>query len=181
MPDETKTGYQRLLEKCAPPPTAQKSAEESLDALLSGRPADGPHPANPPAAPAAAPRLDPRLSGSPLDPLRKLFSEELVPMFEVIKAKYQTYGIGLVLDISDFLAGGRRVVIEFQMPPQSIRLEGTAVNEGIAFNEIHSYSAVPGAISSGPMLRTRLLNAEKFRDFLCARLAPLVRTKLRQK
>lgn len=172
--DETKSDYQKLVQKWSSPPAAQKSAEQNLDALLAARSGAA-------AEPVSAVALEPAAPLSWMDALRRLISRELIPVFEDIKAKYESYGIALSMDVSDFLQGGRGVVIKFDTPPRSIELEGTVINEGIAFNEIQSYGGVPGAICSGPMLRVRRLTAEAFRDFICAQLAPLVRTKLRQK
>ncbi|MCK4660997.1 MAG: hypothetical protein KAV82_15860 [Phycisphaerae bacterium] len=118
---------------------------------------------------------------SRIDAFRHKLCDELAPAFEEIKQKYRDQDIKLDLDASDFLSGGRKLVIEFTVQSHSVYLDGTVMESGIAFNEIRSVGGVPGAICSGPMLATRQLTSRGFREFVCNHIALLVRSILRQK
>ena len=168
--DKIRSSYQSLVKKWADPPHGEKSAEEKLDSLLTT------HNREPGQEEAA-----PKQAVSRLDDLRRSFREELIPAFEEIKQKYGTQGIKLDMDVSEFLEGRRKLAIEFSIKSHTVRLDGTVMETGIAFNEIRSIGGTPGAICSGPMLRTRQLTPDQFREFICGRIALLVRSILRQK
>ena len=120
----------------------------------------------------------PPQEASPFDVLRDQFREELIPVFEEMKEKYAASGVMLSMDVANFLDGGRQIEIEFVREPFIIRLEGTVTDRAIAFNEIKSTRTVDGAITGGPMLMTRRLTGEKFRGFLCERIATLIKSVL---
>ena len=115
---------------------------------------------------------------SPFDLLRDQFRKELIPIFEELSEKYAACGVNLSMDVANFLDGGRQIRIEFFREPYIIRLEGTVTDRAIAFNEIKSTRKVDGAITGGPMLMTRRLTGEKFRGFLCERIAVLIKSVL---
>ena len=170
--NKLRNSYKNLVKRQAPPVPEKKSSEETLDELLnahhqrsssaSGKTADG------------APR-------SRLDIFRDKLSGELGSAFEELKRKYESQGLVLNLDAEEFLLGGRRLNIEFRLQNYSVRLEGTVLESGIAFNEIRSIGGVAGAISSGPTLRIRDLTADEFREFVCGRIALLLRSVLRER
>lgn len=170
--DRALNSYKNLMKKRAQAPPEQKSSEEKLDALLNANKQRSDRDQEKNASTGAISRLD---------AFRNRLREELVPAFEELKQKYDAQGLTLNMEASDFLQGGRKLVIEFRIQTSSVRLEGTVLESGIAFNEIRSHGGVPGAISSGPMLRTRQLTAETFREFVCGRIAMLLRSVLRQK
>lgn len=115
---------------------------------------------------------------SPFDVLREQFRNELIPIFEELKAKYAASGVILSMDVANFMDGGRQIQIEFVREPYIIRLEGTVTDRAIAFNEIKSTRKVDGAITGGPMIMTRRLTGEKFRGFICERIAALIKSVL---
>jgi len=125
-----------------------------------------------------AEKSPPPQEASPFDVLRDQFREELIPVFEEMKEKYAASGVMLSMDVANFLDGGRQIEIEFVREPFIIRLEGTVTDRAIAFNEIKSTRTVDGAITGGPMLMTRRLTGEKFRGFLCERIATLIKSVL---
>ena len=168
--NKIRSGYQSLVRKWADPPRDDKSAEEKLDSLLTAHNQQS-------AQDAAAPKQAP----SRLDELRRIFRDEMIPAFEEIKQKYGAQGIKLDMDASNFLEGHRKLAIEFSIKSHAVRLDGTVMETGIAFNEVRLIGGVPGAICSGPMLRTRQLTTDQFREFVCGRIALLVRSILRQR
>lgn len=115
---------------------------------------------------------------SPLDVLREQFRKELIPIFEELSEKYAVSGVNLSMDVANFLDGGRQIRIEFSREPYIIRLEGTVTDRAIAFNEIKSTRKVEGVVTGGPMLMTRRLTGEKFRGFICERIAVLIKSVL---
>jgi len=169
--DKTRGSYKDLVEQCQGGAEGN-SVEDKLDALLATA-------SKKPGAKEVPGTSDDPIS--PLDMLRQRLRTELIPAFQEIKEKYADRSIELNMDASDFLQGGRKLVIEFTIRPHSVRLDGTVMDTGIAFNEIRSNGGTAGAISSGPMLRTRLLTPEKFREFICGRIALLVQSILRQR
>jgi len=167
--DKLRTSYKSLVKKWATLPQDEMSAEEKLDTLLTADAGRGAEEQN---ATVARP--------SPLDVFRNQLQEELIPACEEIKQKYAIKGITLEMDASDFLGGGRKLLIEIAMQTHAVHLDGTVMEGGIAFNEIQSTGGVAGAMCSGPMLRTRQLTPDGFREFVCGRIALLVRSILRQ-
>lgn len=167
--DKLRSSYQSLVQKWTAPQPDEKSAEEKLDTLLTGEPSGPGSEQTVSAAPT-----------SPLDAFRQRVREELTLVVEEIQRKYALKGIAVHMDADDFLGGGRRLCIEISMQNHAMRLDGTVMEGGIAFNEVRSLDGTPGAICSGPMLRTRQLTPEGFREFVCGRIALLVRSILRQ-
>ncbi len=138
------------------------SAEEALDALLQTQPADA----------GSAGAGEPP---SPLDATRLLFRDKLIPVFEELKAKYQSRGVGLSLTADDLLQGGRGVRIVIEYGGAGLRLDGTVMSNAIAFQQTsYSQQDPAGLAASGPSLRTRDLTAETFRGFVCERIGGLV-------
>jgi hypothetical protein len=165
------TQYQALLQKCQPQQQARKSGEQQLDALLqaqqrrSGAAEDGP----------AQEAL------SPLDQLRRQMREQLLPVFNELRGKYEPSGILMAIDADDFLAGGVQLAIEVRYDIHGMRLEGTATPSGIAFHETRFSDNIPGVVTTGPMLSARNLSGQTFREFICDRIGQLVRSALRRR
>ena len=163
--------------KSAPPsagePKQGRSAEETLDALLQlQQQQEAERAAQQNRAQAARP--DPR------EVLRRQMREELIPAFEELKSKYGAQSVGMKMDASDFLGGGRAITFEFSVSSHVMRLKGSVVEGRIAFSEFRSKGAEPGVLTGGPMLLTRTLTADTFREFVCERVGQLVRSILRQ-
>jgi len=100
---------------------------------------------------------------------------DLCPLVDDLAAKYVTCGIALRMDITDLLAGGRGIDIAIDFQGQGLRLVGIATDVGIAFQETRVHQGIDGTITSGPMLRTRKLTNDQFRDFVCDHIAALIR------
>ncbi|RME39064.1 MAG: hypothetical protein D6788_06205 [Planctomycetota bacterium] len=90
-------------------------------------------------------------------------------------SKYAPAGISMQMDASDFLEGGREIKFQFAMNGHHVHMHGTVTTEAVAFHETRSSPHVRGELLSGPMLRLRGLDANRFRQFICERLARLVR------
>ncbi|MCH7701853.1 MAG: hypothetical protein IID37_09200 [Planctomycetes bacterium] len=112
---------------------------------------------------------------SPLDRLRNRMISDYCPLVDDLAAKYVTCGIALRMDITDFLSGGRGIDIAIDFQGQGLRLSGIATDVGIAFQETRIHQGIDGTVTSGPMLRTRTLTNDQFRDFICDHIAALVR------
>ncbi|UCC29729.1 MAG: hypothetical protein JSU86_16180 [Phycisphaerales bacterium] len=112
--------------------------------------------------------------------LRELTINELVPIFVELMEKYSKSGISMHMDASNFLEGGREIKFEFGLGQHRAQLHGTVTTEAIAFHETRQTPDVHGELVSGPMVRLRALNGEKFRNFICERLAQLLRTAVRR-
>ena len=154
-------------------PKQDRSAEETLDALLQlQRQQEAERAAQQNRAQAAPP--DPR------EVLRQQMREVLIPAFEELKSKYGAQGVGMDMDASDFLGGGRVVTFKFSVNSHVTRLKGSVVEGRIAFSEFRSKGTEPGVLTGGPMLLTRTLTVETFREFICERIGQLVRSILRQ-
>ena len=115
----------------------------------------------------------------PLQGLRDLMGNELIPVFAQLIEKYEPSGIYMRMDVSQFLEGGREVQWEFSVGNHRAVLHGTVTTEAIAFHETRYSPTVNGELISGPMLRLRGLNAQIFRQFVCQRLTVLLRDMLR--
>ncbi len=112
---------------------------------------------------------------SPIDLLRQLFIDELIPVVNELREKYAPKGLNLQMNAERFLDGKREIVIEIQFDGIGMRYNGTVTNGAIAFNQTRFDTDDRGGLTaSGAALRTRNLNAEKFRAFLCDRIAHLV-------
>ncbi|MFQ5489298.1 MAG: hypothetical protein ACE5GE_01140 [Phycisphaerae bacterium] len=164
------TAYKDLIQHHQPSRRAGKSAEELLDSLLQGQPKAQAGPAVS-GAPAA-------MSG--LDRLREKMRSELIPAFEELRAKYEDRGVIIALDPERFLAGGVEILIEVKFETFGLRMEGTVTPEGIAFHETRFSDDMLGVVTTGPMLRARNLNGQSFREFMCERVAQLVRSAVRR-
>lgn len=161
--------YQRLVEKNRPPDPLNESVEEELDSLIvvlkerQNDPDDGFESDTP----------------DRIQVLRELTADELVPTFAELKKKYASSGVSLEMDVSDFLEGGREIRFEFSFKEYRSQLLGTVTTEAIAFHETRHAPGLNGQLVSGPMLRLRHLDRATFREFICERLAVLLRTAVR--
>ncbi|GJM24663.1 MAG: hypothetical protein DHS20C16_10780 [Phycisphaerae bacterium] len=112
---------------------------------------------------------------SPMDMLRKLFVNDLIPVVNELREKYSSKGLSLQMNAERFLDGKREVVIEMQFEGIGMRYNGTVIDGVIAFSQTRfDDEDRSGLTASGAALRTRGLNAERFRAFLCDRIAHLV-------
>lgn len=112
---------------------------------------------------------------SPLDKLRRLMLDELIPVANELREKYEANGLNLRMDAEQFLNGGREIVIEMQFDGIGMRYNGTAITGSIAFQQTrYDVGERSGLTASGTALRTRDLDAAKFRKFICDRIAHLV-------
>ncbi len=124
---------------------------------------------------ASKPTLD------PIQTLRELVVQELIPVFVEMVEKYSEHGISMQMDASNLLEGGRELAFEFGMGSCRMQLQGTVTNDAIAFHEVRHSSDVQGQLMAGPMLRQRNLDANSFREFICDRLTMLLRFAGRRK
>lgn len=161
--------YQDLIRQCRPKQAPKKSIEEQLDGILELREKRQ--------AQSDAPRIDPKQAA--IEAFRQRMRDELIPVFEDLKEKYEATGIAMAMDASDLLAGGVNLVIEVTYEAYGMRMEGTVMPEGVAFHEARYSNRVRGVLTTGPMLRTRSLTRERFREFLCDRISQLVRSAVR--
>ena len=84
------------------------------------------------------------------------------------------------MDAEKFLSGGVEILIEVKFDALGLRMEGTMTSEGIAFHETRVADDMLGVVTTGPMLRARHLTGQLFRDFICERVAQLVRSAARR-
>ena len=117
----------------------------------------------------------------PIQALREVTVNELVPTFVELMEKYSKSGVSMQMDASNFLEGGREIKFEFRIGEYRTQLQGTVTTDGIAFHETRHAPDIHGELSSGPMLRPRQLNSKAFRDFVCQRLTVLLRTAMRRR
>lgn len=163
------TGYQKLVEQTTPPPRPQRTSEDELDSLiniLKRRDEEG---------------MQKSGFRDPLQALREMMVNELVPVFVDIVEKYSQSGISLQMDASNFLEGGREIRFEFGIGEYRSHLQGTVTGEAIAFHETRYSPDFHGELTAGPMIRLRYLNAKTFREFICERLSTLIRTATRRR
>jgi hypothetical protein len=165
------TNYQKLIRHCRTEQQTPKSVEQQLDSLLTRhrqrrslqeQSEDDPH-------------------RSALDRLRQQMRDELIPVFEDLKVKYAHSGIFIEVDAEDFLSGGVELLIEVEFDIYGMQMLGTVTSQSIAFQEIRQANNIRGAIQAGPMLRTRNLTGQHFREFLCERITQLVRSAVRSR
>ena len=111
----------------------------------------------------------------PMDRIRELFENELMPAFDELREKYRDKEVSLELDALGLLRGGREIVIDVEYAGIGMRFDGTVMSNVIAF-QLTQYSKQDpsGITASGPTLRIRDLTPDKFRDFTCQRIASLV-------
>ena len=161
------TAYQT----CRPRQSARKSVEEQLDALLS----------------AEKHRQErwqdssTETKASALDEMRRQMRDQLLPVFDDLRAKYEPSGILMEIDANDFLSGGVKLTIEVQYDVYGMRLDGTATPSGIAFHETRFSNSALGVVTTGPMLGARTLSGQTFREFICERVGQLVRSAVRRR
>ncbi|MCH9033350.1 MAG: hypothetical protein IID42_02455 [Planctomycetes bacterium] len=113
--------------------------------------------------------------------LRELTVTELIPAFEELKEKYAASDVSMEMDASNFLNGGRGIEFHFQVGDYRTKLAGTVTSEAVAFHETRSAPDLEGELASGPMLRLHRLDARAFKEFICERLAVLLKIVLRQR
>jgi hypothetical protein len=168
---QTPTTYQELVRQAQPPVREAKTPETELDGLIkmlterrdkAGQ-AEG----------ATVP--------DPIQALRENTINEFIPIFVELVEKYSASGIMMEMDASNLLQGGRDIKFEFAIGEFRSQLQGTATTEAIAFHETRCAPDIRGELTSGPMLRLRNLTGQVFRDFVCERLAILMRTALRRR
>jgi hypothetical protein len=168
---DSPTDYQALVRQCRPTTKSPKTIEQQLDTLLElrqkreaqqGQPADEAEP-------------------TVLDQLRRQMRQDLIPAFEELRKKYEPSGIVMEMDAEDFLSGGVGLVIEVAFDIHGMRMEGTVTPKGIAFHEARFSNNVRGVLTTGPMLQTRNLTEEKFREFICERISQLVRSAMQHR
>ncbi len=112
---------------------------------------------------------------SAIDRLRHVFVNELIPVVNELREKYASKGLNLQMNAERFLSGKREIVIEMQFDGIGMRYNGTVIEGVIAFNQTrYDIEDRSGLTASGAALRTRDLDADKFRTFLCDRIAHLV-------
>lgn len=114
----------------------------------------------------------------PIDELRVRMTQELIPAFRELAEKYAERGVSLKLDASLFLSGERELQVELAFDGIRVELHGTVTTEAIAFRQIRYEGDLGGQLASGPALRVRTLDASRLREFVCERLAMLVRSAL---
>lgn len=112
--------------------------------------------------------------------LRELTVAELIPAFDELREKYASFDVILEMDASSFLAGGREIGFQFQVGDYRTKLAGTVTAEAVAFHETRFAPDRNGELASGPMLRLHRLNAKAFKEFICERLAVLLKIVLSQ-
>ena len=119
------------------------------------------------------------MSGSeqpPLERLRDMFAEKLIPSVRSIEQRYADKGIGVHMDASDFLGGGRGLYIEIEFKDYRLVLEGTVMEDAIAFLVTRFSGDSGGIVIGGPTLRTRHLCEKVFADFLYDHIIKLVKS-----
>lgn len=104
-----------------------------------------------------------------------------VPAFVELVEKYAERGVSMHMDASNFLQGGREIKFEFAIGEHRAQLHGTVTSEAIAFHEVRYSPDFHGELAAGPMLRIRRLDVKSFREFICGRLAILVRSASRRR
>jgi len=158
-----------------PPPPPRPAPEDELDTLVTAYSTQR----KPPTATGVA--GDGANAPDPIEILRELTLDELVPTFVDLIDKYSGAGIAMQMDASNFLQGGREIQFEFGLGEHRIQLVGTVTSEAIAFHETRYSPHVHGELASGPMLRLRTLTARSFREFICERLTLLLRSAMRRR
>lgn len=160
----------------AGPAPKGKSAESQLDSLLDSLKKKAEAEAR-----QVGEATDLLVVRDPLQTLREVTVNELVPVFVALVDKYSRAGLAMQMDASNLLEGGREIRFEFSLGDHRLQLSGTATSEGIAFQQARYSPDFHGELSAGPMLRLRHLNATTFREFVCDRLAFLVRSATRRR
>lgn len=120
------------------------------------------------------------LKADPVETLRAQVIDEFAPAFQELVDKYAPSGISLELDASDFLSGGRTIKMTFKHGEHRSMLEGTVTSDMVAFLETRYSPSCDGQLLRGPALRLRGLTVEKFREFVCQRLAILLKLAIKR-
>jgi hypothetical protein len=60
-------------------------------------------------------------------------------------------------------------------------LQGTVTSDAVAFHEVRYAPDIHGQLVAGPMIRLKHLNGKTFRDFVCERVAILLRDASRRR
>jgi hypothetical protein len=167
----TSGSYKDLVARTKVAPPAPKTAERELDHLVA---CWGDRDKSGPSGPAGGPP-------DPVVALRDLLMRELIPIFVELVEKYSNSGLSLQMDASNLLEGGREIKFEFGLGEHRTQLQGTVTNDAIAFHEVRYAPDIDGQLVAGPMLRLKQLNAQVFREFICERLALLLRAAARRK
>ena len=166
---QPKTAYGELARKGQLPPRQPENMEDTLDGLVSQFKESERQPPDTPTTP------------DPIQVVREKMLTEFIPIFVELAEKYAESHIGLEMDAADLLKGGREIKFQFSAGDYRTELHGTVTSEAIAFHETRHTPRIHGELASGPMLRLRGLTGEVFRNFLCERLAILLRTALRDR
>jgi hypothetical protein len=163
-----------LIRHAQPRSAAAGPSETKLDSLLEGHARNRSLP---------APSIErPIAPISPLDRLRRLFETELIPTFEELRQKYERNGVKLQLTTDNFIAGGRDIRIVIEYDGSGMRYDGTVMSNAIAFQQTRfNEQDRSGLTASGPTLRTRDLDSNTFRAFVCDRIAALVQSEVQRK
>ncbi|MBN1512975.1 MAG: hypothetical protein JXB13_13250 [Phycisphaerae bacterium] len=119
--------------------------------------------------------VNPAVTGSPLDALRERFKSDLIPEFQALADKYSEHGIQLHLDIGEFLRGGSELIIDVEFESRGVRYSGIVLPHQIAFQVTQYTGQAAPAVASGPALRIHNLTRRQFREFICERIAEVVR------
>ncbi len=122
-----------------------------------------------------------RAGSDPVVALREMLVGELIPIFVELVEKYSAAGIAMQMDASNLLEGGREIKFEFGVGEHRMQLQGTVTNDAIAFHEVRYAPDIDGQLVAGPMLRLKQLNAKTFREFVCERLAQVLRSAAKRK
>lgn len=157
--------YGQLIQQNNAGTRRRRSATEELDRLVTRIDR----------APAPRPRESSEGKIDPIENLRSQLINDFAPAFQELIDKYAPSGIALTLDASDFLAGGRLIKMSFKHGDHRTLLEGTVTSDMIAFLETRYSPSCDGQLLRGPALRLRGLTVDKFREFVCQRLAMLLR------
>jgi len=164
-----KSKYGKLLEETARSPAQPvKAPEVELDSLIDR------------IEQRQKSAADTTVNSSSLENLRNLLLQELIPAFMELSEKYSCRGISMRMDPSGFLQGDRGWDFEFAYNGYKSCLQGTVTSDMVAFEETRYAPNLGGELVSGPVLRVRTLNSSSFRDFVCERLALLLKTAVRR-
>ncbi len=115
------------------------------------------------------------VGGSPLDVLRERFRSDLIPEFQALADKYSEHGIQLHLDVGAFFRGGNEINIDIEFETRGVRYSGIVLPHQIAFQVTQFTGQSAPAVASGPTLSIRNLTRRQFREFVCERIAEVVR------
>lgn len=167
MDSQPPESFGRLVRRTSPAaPSQHPCAEEKLDVLLDS--VDTPQP------PGKRGTTRPH-PPSVIENARRLTLNELVPVFVELMEKYSSLRISLHMDASNFLEGGREIILEFGFGECRTKLVGTVTTSAIAFHVRKQNPDVHGELLSSCKINLRTLTADTFREFVCERLVILVR------